>query len=112
MQVEQQNRRVFERFSARFPAKFQHSHKDYGTEVFLRDASAQGLRMTSKERVFLHDSLSLIVKLPDGHDPMVLKGHVVWTKSRGSDLWEVGIELHKIELMAMQRLFNMVQDKE
>ena len=73
-------RRIFERFSARFPVKFKDAREGYGTEVFLRDASAQGIRILTKERFFLDDQLSLEVELPDGGEPMILSGRVVWAK--------------------------------
>jgi hypothetical protein len=63
------DKRLFQRFPARFPVKFKHSRDEFGTEVFLRDASAQGVRFTSKKRMFLHDSVSLLMTLPDEKSP-------------------------------------------
>ena len=99
-------RRVFERFSARFPAKFKDSRNDYGSEVFLRDASASGVRITTRERMFLDDRVSLNVEVPDGGDPMVLSGKVVWNRPANTTLWDVGLEFSKVEFMKMQRLFK------
>ena len=104
------DKRVFERFSARFPVKYKHSRNDFGTEVFLRDASAEGVKVATKEKMFLNDSVSLLVKLPDGQEPLTLNGQVVWTKSKPPDLWEVGLKFHKINLMEMQRMFKLVND--
>ena len=103
-----ENRRLFERFSARFPVKFKHLRNDYGTDVFLRDASAQGAKITSRQRLFLNDSVSLIVELPDGSQPLTLNGRVTWAKPRGPELWDVGLEFHKVNLMEMQRIFRLV----
>ncbi|MDP2653667.1 MAG: PilZ domain-containing protein [Candidatus Omnitrophota bacterium] len=107
MQVEQ-DKRTFDRFSARFPLKYKHSRNEFGTDVFLRDASAEGLKVATKERLFLHDSVSLEVKLPDSFNPMTLNGQVVWVKSKSPDLWEAGLRFHKINLMEMQRIFKLV----
>src|SRR3989338_1894339 len=109
-ELEVEDKRVFERFTARFPVKFKHSRNDFGTEVFLRDASAEGVKVSTKEKMFLNDSVSLLVKLPDGHDPLTLNGQVVWTKSKSDDLWEVGLKFHKVNLMEMQRIFKLVND--
>ena len=109
-EMEANDGRVFERFSARFPTKFKHSFNDFGTEVFLRDASAEGVKVTTKEKMFMNDSVSLLVKLPDGKEPLVLNGQVVWMKSKSPDLWEVGLKFHKVNLMEMQRMFKLVQD--
>lgn len=103
--------RLFERFSARFPVKFQHTRSDYGTDVFLRDASARGVKISTKERVFLNDSVSLQVKLPDGSEPVTLNGRVVWLQSKSPTFWEAGVELHKINLMEMQRIFKFTDNQ-
>ena len=109
-EIEVDDKRIFERFSARFPVKFKHSHNDYGTEVFLRDASGEGIKFTTKEKMFVGDSVSLLVKLPDGKDSLILNGQVVWTKNKTPNLWEVGLRFHKVNLMELQRMFKLVQD--
>ena len=101
------DKRLFERFSARFPVKLKHSRGDYGTDVFLRDASAQGMHITSKMKMFLNDSVSLVVELSDGINPLTLNGRVVWTKNRDPKLWDVGLEFHKIDFMKTQRLYKL-----
>ena len=103
-------RRIFERFSARFPVKFKDAREDYGTDVFLRDASAQGVRILTKERFFLDDQLALEVELPDGRAPMVLSGRVVWVKSMDLSLWDLGILFHQVDFLKMQRLFKLTED--
>ena len=105
-----EDKRIFERFTARFPVKFKHSYNDFGMEVFLRDASAEGIKVTTKERMFVNDSVSILVKLPDGKDVLMLNGQVIWIKSKSPDLWEVGLKLHKVNLMEMQRMFKLVQE--
>jgi len=103
-------RRIFERFSARFPIKFKDAREDYGTEVFLRDASAQGMRILSKERVFLDDQLSLEVELPDGGNPMILSGRVVWVKFLNLSLWDLGVQFTEVHFIKMQRLFKLAEN--
>lgn len=103
----QEERRIFERFTARFPVKFQHSREEFGTEVYLRNASAQGVMVTSRQRMFLHDSVSLIVELPDGFAPMKLTGRVVWTRKKVASSWDMGVEFHKTIFMGMHRMFQL-----
>jgi hypothetical protein len=100
-----EERRLFDRFSARFPAKFKDSRNDYGTEVFLRDACAGGIRLITRERAYVNDSLSLMVELPDGQSPLILNGYVVWAKPQDA-MWEIGITFHRIELLKLHRLFK------
>ena len=108
--VKDSERRLFERFSARLPAKFKDSHFDFGTTVSLRNASAQGLRLISRERVFIHDSISIEVKLPDGENIMTLRGEVVWAKRIESAFWEIGVKFYKIDLVALSRLYKEIHE--
>jgi len=105
----QNERRIFERFSARFPVKFKDTRDDYGTDVFLRDASAQGVRIMTKERYFLGDQLSLEVQLPDGGEPMVLNGEIVWVKLVNLSMWEIGVQFFEVNFLRMQRLFKLAE---
>ncbi|MCK5214882.1 MAG: PilZ domain-containing protein [Candidatus Omnitrophica bacterium] len=100
--------RLFERFHARFPVKYKHSRQNFGEDVFLRDASATGVKLTSKTRLFLHDSISLDIQLPDGQSPLTLNGRVVWIKSKSPNLWDVGMEFHKVRFMDTQRMYKFV----
>ena len=104
-----EERRIFERFSARFPVKFKDTRDDFGIDVFLRDASAQGIRILTKERFFLGDHLSLEMELPDGGEPMVLSGQAVWVKLLNLSLWEIGIQFSKVNFIKMQRLFKFTE---
>ncbi|MBF0570890.1 MAG: PilZ domain-containing protein [Candidatus Omnitrophica bacterium] len=104
------DRRVFERFSARFPVKFKDAREDYGTDVFLRDASAEGVRILTKERFFLDDQLALEVELPDGGEPMVLSGRVRWVKFLDLSLWDIGVQFPQVKFLKMQRLFKLTEN--
>ena len=102
------DRRIFERFPARFPAKVKDARDDFGTNIYLRNASAQGARLMSKERMFLNDNVSLEVKLPDNEFPMTLRGQVVWAQNTDANLWDVGVRFHAISLMHISRLYKFV----
>ncbi len=103
-------RRVFARFSARFPVRFKDSRDEFGTNVFLLDASATGAHILTEERMFLDDPVSLEVALPDGNAPMVLRGKVVWTKPDAVNaLWDVGLHFPRVHLMGIHRLFRLTQ---
>jgi len=105
-----EERRMFERFPARFPVRFKDTHQVFGTDVFLHDASAQGMRIFTKDRFFLEDQLSLEVSLPDGGGPMVLDGHVVWVKLLNLSLWDIGVQFSRVDFIKMQRLFKLTED--
>lgn len=104
--------RLFERFSARFPVKYKYTPAEFGSDVFLRDASASGAKITTRQRLYLHDSVSLVVQLPDGAPPLELNGRVVWLKAKEASLWEAGCEFYKVNFMKMHRIFKWVQDED
>ena len=100
-------RRNFERFQTRFPTKFKDSRVDFGNDVFLRDASANGVNILTKDRLFINDRIALEVELPDGIDPLVLNGRVMWSKpTNESSMWDIGLEFDEVDLMKMQRIFK------
>ncbi len=102
----QEDRRVFDRVVARFPAKVKDSQENFGINLNLRDASAWGAKVTSKERYFLNDSLSIEVSLPDGMFPFNLRGQVIWAKPKEDNTWDLGIRFHDIRLLFMSRLYS------
>ncbi len=101
-----EKQRTFERFPSRFPARFKDTRNDFGTDVYLRNASAGGVRITTKERLYLGDNVTLEVELPDGKGDMTIRGEVAWAKSKGTDMWDIGIKFHKIVLMDMWRPYK------
>ncbi|MEI7998298.1 MAG: PilZ domain-containing protein [Candidatus Omnitrophota bacterium] len=99
-------RRIFDRFQTRFPAKFKDTRGDFGRDVFLRDASASGAHIVTNDRMFLNDRVALEVELPDGASPMVLSGRVVWSKPINISMWDVGFKFDDVNFMRLQRLFK------
>lgn len=106
MPTDQLERRIFDRFSAKFSTKFKDSRQGFGENVFLRDASASGVRIISRERFFLHDRVSIEVKLPDKTEPMTIDGEVVWQRLLDSSMWEIGLQFSTVRLMRMHRLMR------
>jgi len=100
-------RRTFNRFQTRFPVKFKDSRIDFGFDVILRDASANGVNILTKDRLFFNDHIALEVELPDGNDPLVLSGRVVRAKPINDlSMWDIGLKFDEVDLMKMQRIFK------
>ena len=97
-------RRLFERLSARFPTRFRDSSLDYGVDVFLKDISASGARITTREQLYLGDIVSLEILLPDGLDPVLLNGRVCWIRQAAPHVFEAGLEFHKVNFVRLHRL--------
>ena len=110
MLTQTEERRLFDRFPSRFPAKIKDAREDFGEAIHLRDASATGARFQSNERFYLHDSLVLEVSLPDGMAPMNLRGQVVWVKEKSPTIWDIGLKFHDVSFMHMARLYKYAVD--
>ena len=102
--MERLERRLFDRFEARFPTRLRNTSVAYGTDVFLKDASGTGACLTTRQRMFLDDIISLEVQMPDEFEPVVLNGRVRRVRQVMGGLWEVGVEFHKVDFMRMHRL--------
>ena len=105
-EIRKDDRRLFERFSARFPARFKDEPDAFGDKVYLRDACAFGARITTRDRLYLNDKISLEVDLPDGMAPMDLRGEVVWVRKAPQNVWDMGIRFHRIQLLRLARLYK------
>ena len=106
-----QDRRIFERFVSKYPARFKNNAEDFGITVFLRNISGSGAKLICRERLNLFDSIAVEVKLPDGKPPLLLQGKVVWIKSKESSyLWEIGVKFHEIRLMHLSRIFDLLPE--
>jgi len=101
--------RIFDRFPSRFPVKFKDTRDDFGINVRLRNVGAQGAKITTREQLYLNDSVTLEVELMDGKGPMMIRGEVVWTKNIDAGIWDVGLKFHKIVFMDLWRLYKSVE---
>ncbi|MBF0331615.1 MAG: PilZ domain-containing protein [Candidatus Omnitrophica bacterium] len=104
------DRRLFERYSAKLPTKFKNSPDDYGDDVALRDFSASGVRLHTRERFFIDDVISIEVELPDGMAPVPLNGRICWSRAEAPSFWEVGMEFHKVNLFKLHRLVKFANE--
>jgi len=106
----EEERRIFDRFPSRFPAKFKDTRNGFGTDVYLRNSSAGGARITTKERLYLNDSVTLEVELSDGKSPMTMRGEVVWVRYKDAEMWDIGLKFYKIVLMDLWRPYTLTEN--
>ena len=98
------DRRLWQRFSAKYPAKLKDSRSTFGERLVLRDVSASGIRLVSQEKFFFNDSVALEIQLPDGYRPMNVKGEIVWLRSIKPNIWDIGLHFYKTDLIHSRRL--------
>jgi len=100
-------RRMFDRFVARLPIKLSASEQNFTNDILLRDISAGGARLVTTQRPIPREDINFWVQIPDGRDPLHLKGKVVWAQETGLDIWDAGVSFEKIRLMDLHRVFNL-----
>ena len=100
------DRRLFDRFHARFPAKVKDSRETFGHSLSLRDASAQGAKFHSHEPFNLREHLTIEIKIPDGTEPLVLRGDVVWVHELSAADWEIGLKFREIRFSRLAHLYE------
>ncbi|MDP3143359.1 MAG: PilZ domain-containing protein [Candidatus Omnitrophota bacterium] len=100
-------RRMFDRLVARLPIRLFGSEQDFSTDVYLRDISASGAKLITRERLIPQEKINFWVQIPDGKDPLPLEGKVVWAKETERDVWDTGISFEKIRLMDLHRVFSL-----
>lgn len=100
-------RRIFDRLVARLPIRFSESEQNFSNEVYLRDVSASGAKLVTRERLIPQERINFWVQIPDGKEPLPLSGKVVWAQEAERDVWETGISFEKIRLMDLHRVFSL-----
>jgi hypothetical protein len=103
------DRRLCGRFVSRFPAKFKDARDDFGEKIYLRNFSAGGIKITTRERLYINDGVILEVMLSDERGPMIFRGEIVWVRNRDPEIWDAGLKFYKVVLMDMWRLSEFVE---
>ncbi len=98
--------RLFSRFPTNCLATYRNSTDYSEGEVFLKNASAQGLSFVSKDPLYIKDTILVDVDIPKSHKPLHVQGEVVWIKRDEEDLWDIGLKLHNTRLVEMSRLYD------
>lgn len=103
-----EDRRIFARFSARFPLRFLNMslNKEGSAQTF--DISAKGMGLITNEELPARTGLEMWLSLPDKKDPLYTRGEVVWSKSIGENEYRAGINLEKADLMGLSRILRVI----
>ncbi len=102
------DRRIFERFSVRIPARFLGANSDKEKEAQTLDISAKGVGLVTNEQLRPNTILELWLHIPDKGQPLYARGQVVWSKTISQGEHQVGINLEKANLMGMSRILRIM----
>ncbi|MDP2941673.1 MAG: PilZ domain-containing protein [Candidatus Omnitrophota bacterium] len=104
-----EDRRVFERFDAKFPLRFLVPASGEEFQAESTDISAKGVGILSRENLQPAADLELWLDLPDRGEPLYARGKVAWSQPAGNQLYRLGINLEKADFMGLGRALRVVK---
>ena len=106
-----EDRRIFERFTARFPLRFLSLGENKEGQAVSQDISAKGIGFVTNEALTLHTPLEIWLQVPDKGEPVYARGEVVWSKMAEPTKHRVGVELEEAEFMNVSRVLRAMKAK-
>jgi hypothetical protein len=103
-----EDRRIFERFSAKLPLKYLSMGLGTEGEAETCDVSAKGVGLLAKKSLPLHTALELWLHIPDKGEPLYARGEVIWSRPAAEGGHRLGINLEKADLMGMSRVLRAI----
>lgn len=101
------DRRVFARIVAHFPAKLLRLSDGKEFTAQTQDICAKGIGVVTQEPIFKDSELELWLSLPDGGQPFYSRGRVVWSKYSPQG-FRSGINLEEANLMGLSRMMRCI----
>lgn len=91
-----EERRVFARINLKVPLKFLDVQNNNVGSGQTLDISANGVGFITKEDLSTNSQLDIWIYVPDHHDPVYVKGEVVWQQQiNDSEDKRVGVHIGK-----------------
>ena len=100
------DRRVFERFKVKLPARFINLKRNKEGTAHACDVCAKGLGLVAQEKVAPFTPMEVWLDVPDRGEPFYARGEVVWAKPGASNNWRLGINLERADLMGIARILR------
>lgn len=100
---EMEDRRIFARFKANFPAKYFNLKENSEGKAQVQDLSAKGLCLVTKEQLQPNVPLEMWLEIPDKGEPLYTRGQVVWSRQEGVNACRAGICFDRADLMGLSR---------
>lgn len=100
-----EDRRVFARINTRMPVRFLNPSNGIEGQADTVDISANGLGVVTNQDLSVRTALEMWLAIPDQHEPLYIRGEVVWSKASGNTGEQrVGVRLEKAELLGLARV--------
>ena len=91
-----------------FPVRFKCEGSDEEGMGKMIDVSASGGGLiVTTEALRPGIRLELWLEIPDGRDPLYIRGIVVWTTMIEKDLYRVGVQFDEVDFMGISRVLRV-----
>ncbi len=102
-----EDRRIFQRFNFRFPARLLDLNNGSEIPAETSDVSAKGLGLVLKQRIPVNTPLEAWLQIPDSGEPLYTRGMAVWSKQDSQDQYRIGMDLERADLMGLSRILRV-----
>lgn len=98
-----EDRRIFERLTAKLSVKYLDAHSGSEGEAETCDISAKGIGLVSGSELKAHVPLEMWLKVPDREEPLYTRGEAVWSEEVSPTEYRSGINLERADLLGLSR---------
>lgn len=106
-----EDKRIFQRFSMRFPVSFLDVTTGREGVAQTSDISAKGIGITAQTHLAPRTPVELWLRIPDQGDPLYTRGYVVWSNLMEQDTYHIGVNLERADLMGLSRVLRLGKTK-
>ncbi len=102
-----EDRRIFQRFKVRFPAKLLDLTNGNEFSAETSDISAKGIGFVLKDDLPANTPLEAWLEVPDNREPLYARGLAVWSRQDGDSGYRIGVDLERADLMGLSRILRV-----
>ncbi len=104
-----QERRTFQRFNIRIPVTFHtlDGKNIEGSGRIINVSAAGGGMVVTTEYLLPGTPLEMQLIIPDGKDPLIANGKVIWMKAIEPTLFLAGVQFDKVDFMGIARALRL-----
>jgi PilZ domain len=102
-----EDRRIFQRFGVRLPAKLLDLNSGNEVTAETYDISAKGIGLALNQELAVNTPLEAWIQIPDKGEPLYTRGIAVWSKQESENEYRVGMDLERADLMNFSRILRV-----
>ena len=107
--IEFEDRRIFQRISAKLPLRFLAAHSNKAGLAQIQDISGSGIGLLTEKELKRYTPLEMRLQIPDKGKLLHIRGEVVWSNMIEANKYRIGIKLEKIDLVDLMELWRVLR---